>query len=195
MQTFTLGLGVWTRRLFARHPLVRLSDRLEAASLVMIFVVALLAVPVAGAAGTAVHDDLVHSFAAQRAERQQIEATVTRDSRATAQAYDNPYLSSIQWQFNGTTHTDDVRTAKLKAGEHVQVWIDSAGNRRTAPPTDRDAAAQAVIAAVAVWSLAVGLAVIGWAVLRLRLDRGRYEDWDRDLDDLAGNGGRTNNNA
>ncbi len=195
MQTFTFGLGLWFRRLLTRHPLVRLSDRIEAASLLLILVVALLAVPVAGAAGTAVHDDLVHSFAAQRAERQQIEATVLRDSRPAAQAYENPYVTPIQWQFNGATHTADVRTPKRKAGEHVSIWIDSGGNRTPQPPTDHDAAVQAVIAAMAVWSMAVGSTVTGWAVLRLRLDRSRYSAWDRDLDDLADNGGRTNKNA
>ncbi|MBI5340982.1 MAG: hypothetical protein HZB45_25145 [Mycolicibacterium rufum] len=195
MHTNTFGLSVWTKRLLAHHPLVRLSDRVEAACLLFIVVIALLAVPVAGAAGTAVHDDLSHTFATQRAERRQIEAIVTRDSRATAQAYDNPYLSPVQWQFNGATRTDEMRTAKLKTGDHVTIWVDKAGNRRAAPPTDRDAAVQAVIAAMSVWSLAVGLAVAGWAVLRMRLDRSRYADWDTELGGLADNGGRTNNNA
>lgn len=48
---------------------------------------------------------------------------------------------------------------------------------------------------MSVWSLAVGLAVTGWAVLRMRLDRGRYADWDSELGGLADNGGRTNSNA
>ena len=38
-------------------------------------------------------------------------------------------------------------------------------------------------------------AVVGWAIVRMRLDRGRYAEWDRDLRGLADNDGRTNNNA
>jgi hypothetical protein len=45
------------------------------------------------------------------------------------------------------------------------------------------------------WFAAVGVATAAWTVLRIRLDRLRYADWDRELDDLADNGGRTNRNA
>ena len=48
MQTFTLSFGSWLRRLTVRNPLVRTSDRIEAAAVLLIFVVALLAAPVAG---------------------------------------------------------------------------------------------------------------------------------------------------
>ncbi|MEW5808773.1 MAG: hypothetical protein AB1925_04900 [Actinomycetota bacterium] len=192
---YTNTFSVWIRRLLMHHPLVRSSDRVEAASLLLIVVVALFSVPLVGAVGTAVHDSLSHTFAAQRAERQQVEATVTGDSRVTAQAYDNPYLSPIQWQFNGITHTDEVRTAKMNAGDHLTIWVDSTGERRAAPLSDRDAAVQAVIAAVSLWFTVVGVAVGGWAIVRMRLDRGRYAEWDRDLRGLADNDGRTNNNA
>jgi hypothetical protein len=41
----------------------------------------------------------------------------------------------------------------------------------------------------------VGFGVAVWGLLRRRLDRTRYADWDRELDDLADNGGRSNRNA
>lgn len=83
----------------------------------------------------------------------------------------------------------------MAAGDHLTIWVDPAGDRRAAPLTDRDAAVQAVIAAVAAWLTIVGAAVGGWAVLRMRLDRRRHADWDRDLRRLTDNGGRTSNTA
>ena len=195
MQTFTLGLGIWMRRLLARNPLVRISDRIEAIAVFGILTVALLAAPVAGAAGTAVHDSLVHTYAIAQLDRHQIRATATRDSRSAPQAYEKPFLTQIQWQAAGATHSDEIRSGDMKAGQQLDIWVNTAGERTTAPPTDRDAAAQAVVAALAVWSTAVGVAVAAWAALRLRLDRLRYSAWDRELDDLADNGGRTNKNA
>ena len=52
----------------------------------------------------------------------------------------------------------------------------------------------AIVAALALWAAVVGSATAVWAGLRHRLIRLRYADWDRELDDLAGNG-RANNNA
>ena len=194
MQTFTLGLGVWFHRLMARNPLVRPSDRVETVALLLTAVAAVLTIPLAGAAGTAVHDDLVQKFAAQRADRTEIQAVAVHDSVATTQGTDRSFRTQIRWEFGGSAHTDTVHTAKTAVGEPVTIWVDGDGDRVPAPLTDEDAAGQAVVTALTVWFTTVGVGIGGWALLRYRLDRGRYADWDRALDDLAG-GGRTNHNA
>lgn len=62
-----------------------------------------------------------------------------------------------------------------------------------APLTDDEAVSQAVVAALTGWLTVAGTGVGAWALLRHRLDRARYTEWDRALDDLAGNDdGRTN---
>jgi hypothetical protein len=76
MQAFTPSLGSWLRRLSARNPLVRGSDRVEAGAILLVLIVALLAAPVAGALGTATFDNLTHRFAADRLNRQEVMATV-----------------------------------------------------------------------------------------------------------------------
>lgn len=195
MQTFTLSLCSWVRRLVARNPLIRDSDRIEAVAVLFVVVVGLLVIPLAGAAGTAVFDERVHAFAADRLSRHQIEATVTRDSTASPEAYEKPYVTQIQWQYAGSAHADELRTARMKAGEPLNIWVDAAGDRSAAPMSDKDAAASAIVAALGVWIAVVGAAATVWAVLRLRLIRMRYAAWDRELEDLADNGGRTNNNA
>lgn len=195
MHMFTLGLGSWWRCLRGRNPLVRVSDRVEAATGLLVIVVALLAAPVAGAMGTAAHDSLVHRYAADRAARQQVAATVTADSTLAPLAYEEPFLTPVRWEFARAVHTAEVRTYHMKAGEHVTIWIDTKGDRIAKPLTDDNAATQAVVTGFGLWFAAVGVASAIWTVLRLRLNRSRSAAWDRALDDLADNGGRTNRGA
>ena len=54
MQTFTLTMGSWLRRLLVRNPLVRASDRIEAAAMCIALASAVLVIPVAGAFGTTI---------------------------------------------------------------------------------------------------------------------------------------------
>ncbi len=195
VHVFTLGLGSWSRRLSGRNPLVRVSDRIEAATILLVVAVALLAAPLAGAMGTATHDSLVHRYAAVRAARHQVNATVTADSSLAPQAYEEPFLTPIRWVVAGTEHTAQVRSHHMKAGEQVSIWVDTSGEQTAKPLTDENAAAQAVVTGFGLWFAAVGVASAIWTVLRLRLNRSRYAAWDRALRDLADNGGRTNRSA
>lgn len=192
MQTFTLRFGLWSR-LSRGNPLVRATDRLEAAATVLVVLLALLTVPVAGAIGTAVYDDLARTFAAERESRHEVDAVAVQASHVVPQPYERPHLTQIRWEFAGATHTEEIRTREMEAGERLTVWVDDAGNRVHPVPTDEDAAAQAVIAALAFWAAVVGAAAAAWVLLRMRLNRLRFQAWDRALDDLADNGGRTNN--
>lgn len=195
MQTYTLRSGVWLHRLLARNPLVRASDRVEAVAVVLTFLIAMLAVPVAGAVGTAVHADLAAAFAVQRSERTELQARAVADSAVVARSSGNSFRTPIEWQFAGRAHTAEVPTTDVQAGDPVTIWVDRSGDRMGEPLTDEEAVVRAVIAGIAVWAVTVGLATTGWAVLRRRLDRARYADWDRELDDIAGNDGRTNRNS
>ncbi len=195
VHVFTVGFGSWSRRLSGRNPLVRVSDRIEAVAILLVVAVALLAAPIAGAVGTAVHDSLVHRYASDRASRQQVTATVTADGALEPRAYEEPFLTPIRWNFAGVAHTAEVRSYHMKAGEQLSIWVDTTGDRTTKPLTDENAATQAVVTGFGLWFAAVGAASAIWTVLRLRLNRSRYAAWDRELDDLADNGGRTNRNA
>lgn len=105
----------------------------------------------------------------------------------SASAHQRPHRGS-----GGTVGVDELRTDRMKAGERVNVWINAEGSRTTKPRTDQDAATEAVVSGFGLWFATVGLAAAAWNVLRLRLNRRRYADWDRELDKLADNGGRTN---
>ncbi len=196
MQTFTLGVGSWLRRLATRNPLVRATDRIEAAAMLLVVVMALLAAPVAAAMGTAIHDDLVHRFATDRLSRHEVSATVTEESTLMPQAYEKPFLATVRWESAGTVHTGELRTSdRVKAGDRQSIWIDNTGNRIAPPLTDRDAAVEAVAGAFGLWFAAVGVASAAWIVLRMRLNRWRHAGWDREFRELADNDGRTNRNT
>src|SRR5215470_16056856 len=119
MQTFTLSLGSLLRRLSARNPLVRMSDRLEATTLIIVIAVALFAAPVAGAVGTGTYDSVKHAFAVDRMNSREVSATVTAESTLAPRAYEDPFLTPIQWQFEGAVHSGQVRTNYMKAGDRL----------------------------------------------------------------------------
>ncbi len=196
MEIFSLGLGGWLRRLSRRNPLVRTSDRIEATAALIVFIVALLAIPVVGTVGTAIYDGLAHRFAADRFSRQEVVATVSDDSSLKPMPYEKPFVTTIKWQFAGHPFTDEVRTSdRVKAGERQTIWIDTEGNRTMKPLANQDAATEAVASAFGLWFTTVGVAAAALTVLRIRLNRRRSVDWDRELQDLADNGGRTDHNA
>ncbi|RDH78163.1 hypothetical protein DVS77_12510 [Mycolicibacterium moriokaense] len=195
MQTFTLTLGCWLQRLIGRNSLVRGSDRVETVAVLLVVAVALLAAPLAGAMGTATHDSLARRFAEDRATRQEVVAIVTDDSTVAPRVYEELFLTPVRWQLAGAPHTAQVLTDRKKAGDRVRVWIDARGELTTKPLTDHNAASGAVVTGFGVWFAVVGVASAAWFGLRRRLDRARYADWDRELAQLADDGGRTNRNA
>lgn len=196
MQTFTLTTGGWLRRLLARNPLLRISDRIEAAALAVVLVVAILAVPVAGAVGTAVYDSRAHALAAQRGNVRAVEATAAGDTTVTRLPYQSSLLTPMRWQFDGRNHTDNVFTSKeMKTGERTAIWVDSSGAQTRAPQSGSEAAVEGAIAALGLWTVLTGGCAGLWALLRGRLNRTRYAAWDRALVDLADNKGRRHRNA
>lgn len=195
MQIFTFNLGAWSRRLVGGNPLVRTSDRVEAAATLLVALLAMLAMPIAAAAGTAIHENLVNEFAQERLSHQRVDATASADSREVPELYAKPYLTEISWEVHGLAHSETIRTGQLRAGEHLALWVDEAGNRTMAPPSNVDAAVQAAGAACGLWAMALAPAAAVWLLLRRRLTRARWTAWDRELGELADDDGRSNNSA
>ncbi|MGE2730027.1 Rv1733c family protein [Mycolicibacterium vaccae] len=183
-------MKVWLRRLASRSPLVRTADRVEAAALAMVAGASVLTIPVAGAVGTAQYDRLAAEFAAQRHTYQTVAATVVGE-RAAPEPYEQPSLTEIRWVFAGAEHTADLATVAPDAGAPLTISVDRSGNLVRNVPAREDAAIQAVLAALGVWCAVSGGGAMAWLLLRARLNRLRHAAWDRELDDLADNGGRT----
>ena len=186
MQTFTFTAGSWTRRLMMRNPLMRTSDRVQAVTLVLLLALALAAVPIAGAVGTAIYDARVHAIATERLSIRQVTATAIADSVITRLPYQSSIATELQWQDGGRDHRAIVDTdSEMKAGGHTEIWIDSTGAQSRPPLSGSDAATEAIMSAFLLIS-ALAVATLGaWTVLGHVLDRGRFAAWDRELDRLT----------
>ena len=126
MQWFTVAWWRWRlAQARGRSPLVRTSDRIEVAVMSLAVAVSLAAVPIAGAIGTAVHDDQSRVYAAEQQSRHRVAATATKDSagspkgpvavvQARRQAGDVENAGAFTWD------------SPVKNGDSVDIWVDRA---------------------------------------------------------------------
>lgn len=191
IDTFSVRLPRWRFvRLFGRNPLIRVSDRIEALVLVLALALSLLAMPVAAALGTAVHDARNHIYAEQAQGRRMITGTVVDDS--PTQIWRSKTMAvRARWFAAGAEHTGAVKTRQpVKSGDSIDIWVDQNGFQ-VAPPT-RTAVDEAVAAALATWLGVAGAATALFVGTRAALDRSRHARWQHDFDNLVspGEGGR-----
>jgi len=171
-------------RLLDPNPLIRTSDRVEALVLLCVVVVALLAVPVAAAAGVAVHDERSRHHAEQARQHRTVTATVTGTGDPRRNIERPTATVPASWSVAGTTHSGDVVAHRtVKAGQQIEIWVDDRGSP-VAKPT-RTALDEAVTFAIGVWCGVSASAVALYVTLRIVLDRFRYAGWQRDIDRLV----------
>jgi hypothetical protein len=192
MDTFIVRLPRWPilLRLLGRDPLVRTTDRVEAVVLVLAVVVSLLCAPIAAAVGTAVHDSNRQLYAEQAHTRHPVPATVTGDPASQQVLRTTTITAPARWSVAGAEHTGTVKApSTAKTGDSIEIWVDHNGAQVPAPTTTTRAAAEAVVAAVAIWVSVIAAAATLFAVTRAVCDRVRFTGWQQDLDSLVGHGG------
>ncbi|MEU1571255.1 hypothetical protein ABZ519_08810 [Streptomyces collinus] len=171
---------VWRWR---RNPLKRRSDVAEAWIGLAAVMAVLFAAPAAGltAATAAERSALAESRGLRHVTAELVEdapaATAARFSGTTG---DELVRTTVRWMADGSTRTGTAMVAAdSKAGSQATVWLDESGRTRPAPPSTAQAGAQGVVTGT---SAAVGavLLVLGlrWAA-RVRLDRRRWAQWER----------------
>lgn len=198
MQTFTFGLSHgWFRRAFDRNPLVRVSDRIESVVTMFALAVVLLATAMAGAAGTSVHDNRADFYAEQQRTRHIVTATATEDSHADTSYGSVAFIANARWNADGLNHTGEFEWPEsLKSGQQVGIWVDEQGRKVAAPAPMSQATLDAVMVAIGLWIAVVGMMLGVVQLVQARLRRARYADWDRALEQLAGDdSGRTNSQS
>ena len=120
MQAFTLGPRRWrTVRAFGVNPLVRISDRIEAIVVVSAVATSLLAAPVAGAIGTAVHDARSRVYAEEAHTRQPISAIVTTNGHSAAIARPYPTTAVVQARWRAKAWRRAERTLSRERGRRA----------------------------------------------------------------------------
>jgi len=166
METFTLSFSrCWCVRAFGRNPLVRFSDRVEAAILVLVFATALFATPVAGAIGTAVYGTRAQLYAEQVKMRHTVAATTIVDSTLIVDQNAQVFPTEVGWRANDVEHVGSVDLAHaVEAGDQVDVWVDASGARVPAPTPTWRAGIDATFCGVAAWLTAMA-GIVGLSLL------------------------------
>ena len=185
----TLIRFTWARwrliQAVGRNPLVRTSDRLEAAVLTLVFTFSLAAILVAVAVGDAVHTQSRSAYAEQAQNRQRTVATVT-DSRYTGYRAGVPVVVSAHWRVGDREHTKTFGWgAPAEVGDTIDIWVNRDGSKVGAPPPPWRADVDAVVVGLVTWLMCVVAAAALFAAVRRGFDRIRHAAWDREISSLA----------
>lgn len=189
LTTFGLGRG-WCRRMFDRNPLVRTSDRIESVATALAVTIVMLAAAVSLAVGTSVRDSHAQTYAEQARTRHAVIATATADSRADTSYGAVVSIAQAKWNVDGIERTGEFEWPEsLAAGQQIQIWVDQDGQRVREPAPQGQASMDAVMVAGSLWLGVVMVAMCLVRLLRGRLDRRRYAQWDQELHHLCDNDG------
>ncbi|MFX0577860.1 hypothetical protein [Nocardia nepalensis] len=176
----------WRRRPWRSTPLMRGSDRIEALVWLIAVIVMLVAVPVAGAAGTAGYTAAASRIRVENATKVSVPASITAapERIVTVDAYGaatERFEATVRWNQGGRAGTTTTGVSgKSAPGDEVRVWLDADGKATTPPVRPVNAANSGVgiglTVLVTIWG---GALVSGFGVGRLLRAR-RYAALDRE---------------
>jgi hypothetical protein len=195
VESFVIRPMTWpVLRLFSRNPLIRTSDRLEAAVVTLAVAVAVIAAACAGLIGTIIHDTETQKFVQQAQTRHALVATAVADSKPEVSAGTTAATVHAQWQVNGINHTGVLGwDYAVKAGEPLSIWVDADGNRVDQPTPIERATADALLAVIVGWLIVVLAAAQVVSAVRAHAIRMRDAQWEKDIRCLVDeDGGRPN---
>lgn len=179
--------------MLSRNPLVRASDRLEAAAITVAVFVILAAAACAGALGTIVHDASIRVCAEEAQTRHPVVATAVEDSRIMPASPLAAFTVNARWRVDGTDHAGELSSEEaVKAGDPLPIWVDVDGKPVRPPLPPSRAVTDAVSVAIVAWSTTV--LTVAALVSRVQFDVRRMRDaqWEHDIRCLIGDdGGRT----
>ncbi|MFC9439602.1 hypothetical protein [Nocardia sp. NPDC057030] len=181
--SWTQVIRWWSTQPWSPNPLLRKSDRLEAVVRLLAVAAVLVAVPVAGALGTAAYTESAARIGAEHAARHSVTAVLTEDPVRSA---GQEYRARVRWDDNGRSGTEVVAVRRgMVAGDHATVWLGADG-AVTAEPR-RPAAAAMVGIGVGVVVLG-GTWFTGWCLVHgagWLLDRHRDGRWAHEWRQLS----------
>lgn len=180
MESFAIRPMTWpVLRLFSRNPLMRTSDRIESAVVTLACSVVVIAAACAGVVGTIIHDTESQKFLQQAQTRHAVVATAIDDSKPAASSETTASTVHARWQVNGVDHADVLGwDYAVKAGEPLQIWVDSDGNRVDQPTPIARADMDALSVAIVGWLIVVVAAARVVATVRAHVNRMRDAQWE-----------------
>lgn len=195
MDSFAIRPQTWpVLEIFNRSPLMRASDRIDAAVVPLAALLVIVAAACAGVLGTFVYEAEKQQYLGEAAARHTVVASALDDSTPGVRPSSSDSTVLARWRTNGVDHVESIGSDyPIKAADSVSIWVDADGNKVDAPTPVAQAARNAVNIAFVAWWVTV-LAVIQIAgLIRVRVARSRDAQWERDIRDLVGDeNGRTN---
>ena len=170
--------------------MVRISDRIEALTLILGIALVLVSAPIAGAVGTAVYSSRSAVYEQQARSRHTVAATVLADSTSTVRPYAVSFDLRARWQDHGVQHEDVLGWDRpAKTGDRLSIWVNDKGDYAGPPTLPERAVSDAIIAGAALWLSVIAVVAAAIGLARFRLDRRRHAQWDRGLRGLVGDDG------
>lgn len=173
-----------------RDSLARVWDRIEAAVVLAVLVLSLVAVPAGVLGGVGLHAEEATVAATQQAQRHPATAVLLAPTEPAVIGDVSAHTQSVQarWQAPDGTQRAGVIDAgpALKAGDQVGIWLDQAGNPVSQPMTASTALGLAIGFGALIWAGGtVALLLVYWGV-RSILDRARAAAWAHEWEAVAG---------
>lgn len=165
------------------NPLRRRVDRIESATMTLLAVAFLALAPFASLVAMGqVHANGLRELAAEQGWRP---ATATlaenaRDGVIQSSGGTSVALVAARWRApDGALRTGEVTTSlNAKSGQHVRIWLTSAGALTHPPLTKAELGQRATITALLTTSGVAVLVVITAGLVRLAANRRRMAGWD-----------------
>lgn len=195
MDSFAVRPGTWpVLRIFHRSPLMRASDRIEAAIVPLAALLVMIAAACAGILGTFVYEAEKQQYLGEAVARHTVVATALDDSTPGVRPSSSDSSVRARWRSNGVDHVEAIGLDyPIKAADSVSIWVDANGNKVDAPTPATQAARNAVNIAFLAWWVTVlaVLQIVG--MIRVRIARSRDMQWEHDIRQIVDDEtGRTN---
>ncbi|MFS8098935.1 hypothetical protein LFM09_17545 [Lentzea alba] len=185
-------LRVLRQALPGRNELATAGDRLEGFVLVLAAVVALVALPVAAAAGSEFYTRQSAQAVIEQQTRHPAEAVLVVDAPlvvgsagpgGVARSVPVPatWLAPDGAARQGVVHAQ----SGAKAGTTVPIWVERNGDLTWAPLSTGDAAFNGIAVAVLLWTGAVGAMTLLYLVTRYAHQRSRLRRWAGEWERIA----------